>query len=189
MMKKAAFLLALAALPSALTASPVQYTISFTLVSGVAPTSGSFTYDPSTEMFTQFDVVWDGLVFDMTADANNPTVDTSNPSCPGGPGFGFALMAKQLNSCAETYAYSAQLMNHDANFHFGMYPVGAYYPDIISISVAAPSSDGAVYGYGNWTITPTQAPVPEPGTPGLFALGGTACILASRKRRRFRSKR
>src|SRR5580704_12887328 len=51
----------------------VSYDIHFTATRGVAPTDGSFVYDSSTQSFSNFEVAWRGLVFDLTSSANSPT--------------------------------------------------------------------------------------------------------------------
>ena len=54
-------------------ADSINYTIQFTTTSGTAPTSGSFTYDSATSLFSNFLVEWDIYNFDLTAAANAPT--------------------------------------------------------------------------------------------------------------------
>src|SRR5579863_7894850 len=66
-------------------ASPLSYDIDFTAFNfmGPPPTSGSFTYDASAAIgsqFSDFTVVWDGLTFDLTAAANNPYADNTQTS-------------------------------------------------------------------------------------------------------------
>jgi hypothetical protein len=41
-------------------------TLSFSCLSCTLPTSGSFTYDNTTNEFTNFQVVWDGMTFDLS---------------------------------------------------------------------------------------------------------------------------
>ena len=57
----------------------VSYDIHFTATRGVAPTDGSFVYDSSTQSFSNFEVAWQGLVFNLTSSANSPTIDGSPP--------------------------------------------------------------------------------------------------------------
>src|ERR1700674_1217155 len=45
-----------------------DYAISFT-GTGTLPTSGSFAYDTTTNQFTSFTAIWDGLTFDFTSSA------------------------------------------------------------------------------------------------------------------------
>lgn len=58
-------------------ASPVLYDVDFTAfdLDGSSPTAASFDYDASAPVgsqFSDFDVVWDGFTFHLTARANNP---------------------------------------------------------------------------------------------------------------------
>ncbi len=55
-------------------ASPVLYNITFATTTGPAPTAGSFTYNstaPLGSQFTGFTVSWGSGIFDLTATANN----------------------------------------------------------------------------------------------------------------------
>jgi hypothetical protein len=76
-------LLALGATPAM--ALPFIYTIGFTLTSSTPlPVSGSFSYDASTSTFANFDVLWDGDSFDLTAGANAaPFYVTTDPCYSG----------------------------------------------------------------------------------------------------------
>ena len=56
-------------------ASPITYDINFTLTSGTPSATGTFTYDasqPIGSQFTNFTVLWDTVTFDMTSAANSP---------------------------------------------------------------------------------------------------------------------
>ena len=72
----------------------VNYDIHFTATRGVAPTDGSFIYDSSTQSFSDFEVAWQGVVFDLTSSANSPTVAGSLPCLKGltGGAATFALL-------------------------------------------------------------------------------------------------
>jgi hypothetical protein len=53
-------------------AAPILYTMSFTPSFGIAPSSGSFSYDASSlTPFAAFIVNWDGENFDFTSGAND----------------------------------------------------------------------------------------------------------------------
>jgi hypothetical protein len=75
------------------------YTINFTTTSGSpTPLSGSFTYDSTTPLFTDFLVTWNGNTFNLTAEANSPT--TGSSGCLGeasSPAYGFSMMSTSLN--------------------------------------------------------------------------------------------
>jgi hypothetical protein len=68
--------------PNAHADSSAEYNLSFT-GTGTLPVSGSFTYDTTTNQFTNFSAVWDGLPFDFTFDANNDDNPALNPTCVG----------------------------------------------------------------------------------------------------------
>ena len=74
-MKLARFIFGLGIGAITAAAGPITYAIDFTTASGIAPTSGAFTYDSSSPVgsqFSNFTVVWDTFTFDMTAQANSP---------------------------------------------------------------------------------------------------------------------
>ena len=57
----------------AATADPSDQT-TYTIIfngTGLLPTAGSFTYDPDTQVFTNFMVKWNGTDFDLTSSANS----------------------------------------------------------------------------------------------------------------------
>jgi len=60
------------------------------------PTSGSFTYDSTADTFSDFDVTWNGVTYDLTASANSPGAGSGGvPSCIGsltGAAASFALL-------------------------------------------------------------------------------------------------
>ena len=94
------FLLALGAVPAVATSA--YYNIDFTLTSGTTlPTSGSFYYDASTSTFTGFDVLWDGVTFDLTSQANSPQnfVIPTDP-CYSGATNGAQVIFDELTTCA-----------------------------------------------------------------------------------------
>jgi hypothetical protein len=66
-------ILVMSTMASGAFAFPVLYTLSFTATTGPAPTAGSFNYDaaaPFASRFTNFNVVWENAIFDLTAAAN-----------------------------------------------------------------------------------------------------------------------
>src|SRR5579862_2814316 len=80
-------------------ASPISYTMGFTLQNGIAPTAGSFIYDPATGTFSSFTVTWDGDVWNLTSSANNPTISSPGPPCIGGLTGGAASFAMLSGGC------------------------------------------------------------------------------------------
>src|SRR5579862_1886908 len=80
----------------------VSYDIHFTATRGVAPKDGSFVYDSSTQSFSDFEVAWQGLVFNLTSSANSPTIDGSLPCLKGltGGAATFALLDGKCGTAA-----------------------------------------------------------------------------------------
>src|SRR5690242_5091127 len=59
----------------------ITYNIIFTATEGPVPTAGSFTYNSTTPGFTNFTVTYNGVVFDLTDNANNPNNHASVGNC------------------------------------------------------------------------------------------------------------
>jgi hypothetical protein len=78
--------------------SALADTISFT-GTGLLPTSGSFTYDNTTTQFTSFQVVWDGITFDLLSSANSPQIIGGGPACIGGQTGPVATLTFLTTSC------------------------------------------------------------------------------------------
>ena len=58
--------------------------INFSLTGGSPAPSGSFTYNTTTNSFTTFTVSWAGILFDLTARVNAPSVNgTPTSPCTG----------------------------------------------------------------------------------------------------------
>ena len=103
------------------TAAPVDYTINFTATSGNAPTSGAFTYDSATPMFTNFFVAWEGRSFDLAIVANFPVMPSPAPACLGGA-TGAAASFIVLSGGCTTRGYSASIVpsNDSAIAYFAL---------------------------------------------------------------------
>src|ERR1039457_3718761 len=87
-----------------------EYTINFTTTSGVAPPSGSFTYDSTVQSFANFLVSWGGITFDLTAAADSPIL--FGTGCTGEaatPAYGFAIMSQDVTGCPVT----SYILGHD----------------------------------------------------------------------------
>jgi hypothetical protein len=159
--------------------NPVTYTMTFTggpFLNGVqhnlAPSSGSFTYDPTTG-FSNFLVDYNGDVFNFTAAANSPTICSIPSSC-------------SLGTAAEELQV---LLNHDTwldlenqppygasgigvstlDLDPGFANVSAHAAGFFSFGVGSPPA------VGSYTI----ALVPEPGTLGML-LATTLSLLVRR---------
>ncbi len=89
-------------------AGPISYAINFNFDGSsllppqdqdpILPTSGFFTYDASTQTFSNFHVLWNGFNFDMTLSANSPLMFYS-PSCVNGLSGAAASFAFLNGSC------------------------------------------------------------------------------------------
>jgi hypothetical protein len=150
------------------------YTINF---SGGSPnpTSGSFTYDPSTG-FSNFTVVWEGSTIDLTASANAPAI--SGTGCGGEastPAYAFAIMSQAVTGCptAPTYGWLG-VLRPSASEDFFEFDVLSFTglttgEDSIITSFAGPSE--LTDTHGPWTITAVTTAAPEPAGAFLSTLG------------------
>jgi hypothetical protein len=162
-------LLTVAVLPAL--ATPVYYTIDFSLIAGtpaVAPTSGSFDYDASTQTFTGFSVVWNGLTYDMTAAANAPTIfgPYGAPACIGGL-TGGAASFQLLTGCQS--APSLLWTAGDCCSYNGILPAGSFGFDAGGDGL--PSMGILASGTPSGDAVGTFAIAPEPGTVVLTLIG------------------
>jgi hypothetical protein len=107
-------------------AQTLTYAIKFTETTpapypqGPVPSYGYFVYNPTTNQFLTFVVSWDGLVFDLTPMANNPSITAVLPCLSGATGARatFAFMT----GCSDT---SRQWFGGDApRFGFVSLPGG-----------------------------------------------------------------
>jgi hypothetical protein len=181
-----ALLIAIFGVPVA-TADPITYTINFTLTSGSPlPTAGSFTYDPSVAVnpFSNFDVVWNGLTFDLTASANNPFMSAppNAPPCVGGNTGAAAAFDLMSGACAAApfitwFALSGSV------FGFSAPPaVNGEFIDIVAV-MQTPGANATAKG--EWTITPTPEPsYLIPGTLFLAFIGRKRIIQRLNTNRR-----
>lgn len=177
---KLSFGLALALLGalSSAHAAPVLYNIQFTATSGVAPTSGSFRYDPDASVFSDFFVVWAGTTFDMTAAANNPL-------------FAWGACDTAGNGAADTFDFllnqncgSGQNFNGwvglPSQFKFQRTDDGTTPVDQIYIVRSGSTRPGTNAADGTFSISLAETPVPEPAP--LSLLTAAAALLAARLR-------
>jgi hypothetical protein len=157
------------------TASPITYNIDFTTTSGLAPTSGSFTYDAATTTFSNFIVDWDTISFsDLTTIAN-----TEGGTCgasPSSPANAFLFLD---TGCGGTRAWTASVGPESPFLEFASFfftgTEGEIDPDGFSIVSSQPLIDAG----GSFTISPATA-VPEPASAGMFGLGFAGLLIAFR---------
>lgn len=177
---------------AALTAAPINYNINFTLDSGnLLPSSGSFTYDAATPLFTGFIVLWNSTTYDLTAAANSPST-ISLPSCLGGatgPAASFALLSQSgctrsstpgpfdvhgWSAVAGTTGGLSQFVLQHNDTAPGIYI--AFAVDTANLGTTNRS------GSGQWSITPTTSAVPEPSTLAMTILAGVLLVAVRRVR-------
>jgi hypothetical protein len=168
-------LITLVAAGSIATASPITYDINFTTALGLAPTSGSFTYDASTTTFSNFSVVWDTISFsDFTIIAN-----TEGGSCGGSPSSAANAFLFLDTGCGGTRAWTASVGPESPFLEFASFfftgTEGEIDPDGFSIVSSQPLIDAG----GSFTISPATA-VPEPASAGMFGLGFAGLLIAFR---------
>ena len=157
------------------TATPITYAIVFNTTSGnPAPTSGSFTYDDVSNLFSTFAVDWNGSIYDFTQLANSGSI--SNPLiCDGSPGpeSVFDVLEHTCMSPLSTYAFHVTTVAiTDTNvFRFT-------YSDQVNISelISSQPTNGHVgFANGTWSLAPqpaTTVPEPRPITLLMTALFG-----------------
>ena len=164
-------LLAAATLSMPLRAAPTTYRINFTTQSGTAPTSGSFTYDPSTG-FSNFIVVWNGQTYNLTSAANSPTSPTPT-GCPNEAptsAYGFIIMSQTPTCPGGRYNWLG-IPSSPSSFGF-VVDLGSGDDDIVS---SGPGSSGAT-SFGGWSITPETPPATPAPASLILALIGLASI-------------
>lgn len=175
------FLSGLCGLP-AVQATPVDYSIDFLATFAGNDATGSFTYDASGGLFTNFLVDWEGATFDFTSAANNPTIVSGGPICLGGAIGGAATFEAIGGDCgAEDTPFWF------AHTFFGVYDFSFKISDdaagtSLSVRAFGPSTEDFLAGGGVWVVTPAPSEVPEPTSFLLFG-GGMAALFLRRRRK------
>ncbi|MFN7937363.1 MAG: PEP-CTERM sorting domain-containing protein [Bryobacteraceae bacterium] len=147
------------ALVTCAAAAPTQYTIDFSLDGGsTKPQFGVFTYDPAVSQFTNFYVVWNGSLFDLTGAANAPTMGGACAGMPSSPAAGLALMEQSL--CAGLNYGWLGLPGTTNSFFFNASTSGSPGQNaaIAGVASGADGSPLASLSGGQWTSTINPTP-------------------------------
>jgi len=157
-----------------------SYEINFS-GSNPLPTSGTFTYDPTTATFSDFTVIWDGLTFDLTNSANNPAIGNAAPACVGSgtPGSQtFALLSGACDGPAQEFTGWEALDDSGVSYlDFETEIINGIYFDSLTDSGLNQGQGSTGFTTGSFSITA----VPEPSTTGMVICGLALVALGSRK--------
>jgi hypothetical protein len=175
-------------------ALPITYDISFTLdtqslylgkvTPGVAPTFGQFTYDATAQIFSVFTVNWNGGVFDLTADANNPHPDPI--ICNGATvtaAWAFSFLSGSGCNDGVKYQWIASPASEDPANTLNFFRFSAIQgsQEDIAISAIAPSPIDISAGFYSIALASN---VPEPSALSLAGFGAAILMVAAIRRRR-----
>jgi hypothetical protein len=168
-------------------ASPITYTINFTLGGGgTLPSAGSFAYDSGTHTFSAFSVTWEGIAFDLTGSANAPVTAGSPCGALTGGAASFALLS---GACALDTVdwFSHKLPSPEFAFTTFVDPTNSI---LIWANAGSPTPPYDTSG-GNWTLSAGGtggggggggSAVPEPTSLTLMVSGLFSGAVVARKR-------
>ena len=142
--------------------------LAFTLGSCcTAPTAGSFTYDNTTNQFTSFAIVWNGLTFDLSFGATETNYLALTGAISSPLTWTAACIPSTINPTVPC----------DGVLDFGLFAGTSLLGSALNPLV--PTQNQAVGG-GTFTDDHT-VPVPEPGAAALLLMG-FGLVLVMRKR-------
>jgi hypothetical protein len=154
-------------------------TITFTgAPPGPLTPTGSFAYNTTTNLFTSFVVVWNGITFDLSGSANSPQIFGAGPACLAGATGAPAALALLTNCGAEAFWEALEDTTGFAQFTFaaGVSPSHPFI-DISNTQTASPPPSVGFTDGGTYQVSA----VPEPGTFSLMLIG-VGLVLVMRKR-------
>jgi hypothetical protein len=160
-----------------------HHTINFN-GTGLVPTTGSFDYNTTTEVFSNFEVFWPqilgtppcqpltgvGCPFDLTSAANNP----EGGGCGTTPtaALAFALLEHTLTGCGTgTYEWNAVSIREGGqtlDFTFG--PTSTDFALRIHGTAFCSTCGESTGNSGDFSISGATV-IPEPSTLGLLGIG------------------
>ncbi|CAN7771317.1 hypothetical protein LJR039_007559 [Pseudorhodoferax sp. LjRoot39] len=130
------------------TAEVVSHEVSF--IGDGAPNKGNFSFDTTTKRFTKFELVWRGILFDVTSSANSPVTQNYAPYGPC-PGFNPEAVYKAMTAglqCAGQ-ALSLEWLTFPPN------PSGGTYSSALALAGWTQERSGFLFGvsYPNSSYT------------------------------------
>jgi PEP-CTERM motif len=167
-------------------ATPILYTFNW-ISEGQTPlpTSGSFDYDSSAAVgsqFSNFTVVWDSFTFNFTAAANSATVNSTCGAVTSPEVFAFLTGTAECTPTPNTFSWIGNAGGPSPTFD--IYDTsGLGTTDIelgatsATVVTGSPAPVSGLYSVG--TVIIQQSPVPEPSTL-LLALAGGGLFLGRR---------
>lgn len=170
--------------PAITLAAPITYFLSFTVTVGVAPTSGSFTYDAADlpNAFSNFNVTWSGNTYDLAFSANS--YHLINPDCPApnGPAGAFGILSGSTDCGAGRSWFALSLA--DLSSDLNIFTSDAAESIFLQFGIHNQPGLPGPFSRGHFTISPLTADAPEPATVATTLIGFASLgLLAARKRK------
>jgi hypothetical protein len=176
-----------------------NYTIIFTTDAGSPAPSGSFTYDASAPLgsqFTNFIVDWDGYAIDLTANANNPSASGCGTSSSAAA-FSFlnGSVPCSPNTTGNYWESQTDAPGPSGFADFLLADEGPPPPPTLNNPDPPPTTfiifglagnntvaNSGITGFANGTWTITDTTTPEPSYLILMSTGLLAVAFVFRKR-------